>query len=66
MLPIWPYSLFIVVTLAPSIAIARPEVSMEGLHAPQLSCTKAVINKPIQDGGEAKAPLWLNQLSGTD
>ena len=24
------------------------------------------INKPIQDGGEAKAPLWLNRLSGTD
>ena len=23
-------------------------------------------NKPIQDGGEAKAPLWLNRLSGTD
>ena len=22
-------------------------------------------NKPIQDGGEAKAPLWLNRLSGT-
>ena len=23
-------------------------------------------NKPIQDGGEAKAPLWLNRLSGTN
>ena len=23
-------------------------------------------NKPIQDGGEAKAPLWLNRLSVTD
>ena len=23
-------------------------------------------NKPIQDGGEAKAPLWLNWLSGTN
>ena len=23
-------------------------------------------NKPIQDGGEAKAPMWLNRLSGTD
>ena len=22
-------------------------------------------NKPIQDGGEAKAPLWLNRLSVT-
>ena len=25
-----------------------------------------VDNKPIQDGGEAKAPLWLNRLSGTN
>ena len=23
-------------------------------------------NKPLQDGGEAKAPLWLNRLSGTN
>ena len=23
-------------------------------------------NKPIQDGGDAKAPLWLNRLSGTN
>ena len=23
-------------------------------------------NKPIQDGGEAKAPLWLNRLSVTN
>ena len=26
---------------------------------------QAVFNKPIQDGGEAKAPLWLNRLSVT-
>ena len=26
----------------------------------------AYINQPIQDGGEAKAALWLNQLSGTN
>ena len=24
------------------------------------------VNKPIQDGGEAKAPLWLNQISVTN
>ena len=23
-------------------------------------------NKPIQDGGDADAPLWLNRLSGTN
>ena len=30
--------------------------------------TKQILrkNKPIQDGGEAKAPLWLNRLSGTN
>ena len=25
-----------------------------------------LINKPFQDGGEAKAPLWLKRLSGTN
>ena len=24
------------------------------------------LNKPIQDGGDAKAHLWLNRLSGTN
>ena len=28
--------------------------------------TKISRNKPIQEGGQAKAPLWLNRLSGTD
>ena len=25
-----------------------------------------MLNKPIQDGGDADAPLWPNSLSGTD
>ena len=39
------------------------------LYAERLSYSAAtddIYNKPIQDGGEAKAPLWLNQLSGTN
>ena len=28
--------------------------------------TNKLRNKPIQDGGDADAPLWLNQLTGTD
>ena len=31
-----------------------------------LQCGFLWPNKPIQDGGEAKAPLWLNRLSGTN
>ena len=30
------------------------------------SFIKIQANKPIQDGGDADAPLWPNRLSGTD
>ena len=45
--------------------VSRPRDVSGGTFETQ-EIRKSKKNKAIQDGGEAKAPLWLNRLSGTN
>ena len=48
------------------VCICEKERANKGHAVLFKNCVCLNINKPIQDGGEAKAPLWLNRLSGTN
>ena len=50
---------------SPVTVASIPGEQDRGVQAARLEEKFSEFNKPIQDGGEAKAPLWHNQLSVT-